>query len=346
VARKAQEHSTPIETVTGWLKEGTFSPLYLFYGEEDFLIDELVGLLTDRAIDPSMRGFNQDVVSARDLDARAIAAMASAYPMMGDRRLVVVRNIDALNAKELTALLPSVEQPLVSTILACTAQKPDFRTRFYKAFQANGVTVECKPLYDNQVAGWIGARIRALGKKASPEACQVMQGYVSSSLREIQNEIDKLFTYVGEKREITADDVTQVVGMSKLWNIFELQKAVGQRDIARSLEISQRLLQAGESPIYEIVMLTKYFQKLAILPELASRHRNEYELASAVGVNKFFLPEYAAAARRYGPADLERCFAALLDADLRMKSSSPDPAALMTELLYAFMAPERRTEAV
>ena len=226
----------------GWFREGRFSPLYLFYGEEDFLIDELVALLSDRAIDASMRDFNQDVVTARDLSAPAIASLAGAYPMMGDRRLVVVRNIDALPTKDLHLLLPCVQEPLATTILACTAEKPDFRSAFYKAFQAHGVIVESRPLYDNQVAGWIAERVRALGKRISPAACQVMQGYVSTSLREIQNEIDKLFTYVGDKPEISADDVTQVVGMSKSWNIFELQKAVGQRHIARSLEISERLL--------------------------------------------------------------------------------------------------------
>lgn len=325
------------------MREGTFSPLYLWYGEEDFLIDELIALLMERAVDASTRSFNLDVVSGSEQDARAIAALVSAYPMMGERRVVIVRDFDKIANKE--QLLGVIERPVPTTCFACVSVKPDFRQKVYKAFQANAVLVQCKPLYDDQVAPWIAARIRKLGKKVTPEACQLMQGYVSRSLREIQNEIDKLFIYVGEKADITADDVNQVVGMSKLWNIYELQRAVGMRDLARSLEIGQRMVEAGESPIYHIVMLTKYFQKLFVLPELAARHRSEPGLAGALGVNKFFLGEYLAASRRFSAGEVERCFAVLRDADLRMKTSSPDPQAVMTGILCSLMSPSSHPEA-
>jgi DNA polymerase-3 subunit delta len=337
VARKSDDSNTPYEAVAASLKEGKFSPLYLWYGEEDFLIDELVGLLTEHAVDASTRGFNLDVVSGSEQDARAVAALVSSYPMMGERRVVIVREFDKLAGKE--HLLGVIERPVPTTCLACLSAKPDFRTKVYKSLQANAVSVQCKPLYDDQIGGWIAQRIRKLGKKASPEACQLMQGYVSRSLREIQNEIDKLFIYVGEKPDITADDVTQVVGMSKLWNVYELQRAVGTRDLPRCLEIGQRMVEAGESPIYSIVVLTKYFEKLLAVPELAARHRSEPELASALGVNKFFLGEYLSASKRYGPRDVERCFGLLLEADLRMKTSSQDPNAVMTSLLYAMVVP-------
>jgi DNA polymerase-3 subunit delta len=343
VARKSDESASSAEAVSASIREGKFSPLYLWYGEEDFLIDELVALLTEHAVDASTRSFNLDVVSGSEADARAVAALVASYPMMGERRVVIVREFDKIANKE--QLLGVIEKPVPSTCLACISAKPDFRQKIYKAFQSNAVLVQCKPLYDNEIAGWIAQRVRKLGKKVTPEACQLMQGYVSRSLREIQNEITKLFIYVGDKPEITVDDVNQVVGMSKLWNIYELQRSVGQRDLARSLEISQRMVEAGESPIYNIVMLTKYFQKLLLLPELAAKLRSEQELAGALGVNRFFLGEYAAAAKRYSAGDIERSFAALRDADLSMKTSSPDPNAVMTALLYALVAPAARMEA-
>ena len=337
MARKSDDSGISVEAAAQSLKERKFAKIYLFYGEEDFLIDELADLLVDQAIEPSERSFNLDIVSGAELDAKAIASLALAYPMMGERRVVVVRSFDKLANKEL--LSGVIERPVESTILAlCCAAKLDFRLKVSKTLRAQATIVNCAPLYDNQIAPWIAQRIRKLGKRASPEACQAMQAYVSRSLREIQNEIDKLFIYVGEKNEITVDDVNQVVGMSKLWNVYELQRTVGMRDTARSLEIGQRMMEAGESPIYAIVALTKYFQKLWHLPELAARCRSEEELAGAIGAPKFFLNEYRTAAQRYGPTDVERCFGLLRDADLQMKTSSPDPGALMTSLLYGLTA--------
>lgn len=337
MARKSEDSGISVEAAAESLKERKFAKIYLFYGEEDFLIDELSDLLVAQAVETSTRGFNLDVVSGTELDAKAIASLVLAYPMMGDRRVVIVRSFDKLPNKEL--LTGVFERPVESTILAlCCAAKLDFRLKVNKTLRSQAVVVNCAPLYDNQIAPWIAQRIRKLGKRASPEACQAMQGYVSRSLREIQNEIDKLFIYVGEKSEITVDDVNQVVGMSKLWNVYELQRTVGLRDTARSLEIGQRMMEAGESPIYAIVALTKYFQKLWLLPELASRYRSEEELAGALGAPKFFLNEYRTASVRFTPADVERCFGLLRDADLSMKTSSPDPSALMTSLLYAITA--------
>lgn len=337
MARKSDDGGTTFEAAIAALKEGAFAPLYLFYGEEDFLVDELVSQLIERASDSATRSFNLDVLSGSEHDARAVLAVASAYPMMGERRVVIVKEYEKIANKE--PLLPLIERPVATTCLAFVGAKPDFRQKVNKALRAAAVSVQCKPLYDDQIAGWIGARIRKLGKRVSPEACQLMQGYVSRSLREIQNEIDKLFTYVGEKADIGVDDVTQVVGMSRSWNIYELQRAVGARDIARSLEIGQRMTEAGESSIYIILMLTKYFQKLWIYPELASRGFSRQELARALEVGDYFLPEYAAASRKFGPGEIERAFCALREADLTMKSSSQDPHTVLASLLYTILSP-------
>ena len=137
-----------------------------------------------------------------------------------------------------------------------------------------------------------------------------------------------------DKEIIRIDDVTSVVGMSKQYNIFELQKAIGRRNAARSIEIMERMLNAGESPISMIVMLSRYFQKLWVVQELRSTHTPNFQLASALGVSPFFLEEYYAASSNYQDEMFAQCFVALTEADEALKSSSTDPKLIMTILIY------------
>jgi DNA polymerase-3 subunit delta len=155
-------------------------------------------------------------------------------------------------------------------------------------------------------------------------------------LREVQNEIDKLFIYVGDKNSIDVDDVNSVVGMSKQYNVFELQKAVGQKRLGHAMEIVERMINAGESPIGMIVMLTKYFQKIWLLKELRSGNTNEYQLAASLNVSPFFMKDYLEAARNYSDVEVENSFASLLKTDERLKMSG-DARLLMTLLIHGII---------
>jgi DNA polymerase-3 subunit delta len=295
----------------------------------------MVELLIAQAIDPSMKGFNLDVVHGNAIDGKGIVALASAFPMMAERRVVLVRDFDSTGGKD--ALLPYLDRPLASTSLVCISSKPDFRLKSFRAMKASGVVVTFNPLYDDKIPAWISQRIDSKGKRATPEACQLLQAYVGRSLREIQNEIDKLFVYVGDKRLIDGDDVNSVVGMTKQFNIFELQRAIGQRNVGRSMEILERMLDAGESPIGMIVMLTRYFQKLWLLQDVRKSGRSSGEIAGLLKVNAIHAQEYLAAASKFTDAELQSCFEALLQADEALKSTSTDQRLVMTLMLFQLL---------
>jgi DNA polymerase III subunit delta len=321
------------------LKRGEFSPLYLFHGDEDLLIDETIGTIISRALDESARSFNLDILGGPETDARTVLALVSAYPMMSERRVVVIRDCEKLPGRD--QMVPYFEQPLASTILVLVTRKPDNRQKYFKALQPSAVVVEFRQLYENEIPGWIGKRITAQGKTASQEVCQLLGTYLGRSLREIQQEIDKLFLFVGERQTITVDDVTAVVGNSRNANIFELQRAIGTGDLGRSLSVVSQMIASGESAVGMIVMLSRYIQKLWLLQEHMKSISNEFQLASALGVSPAFIREYIGAARRYSSAHLESCFSALVEADSALKSGGPDPALIMTILIYRCCSPER-----
>lgn len=338
---KEKEKSASLERLAISFNQKEFAPLYLFYGEEDFLIEGAVNLLVGHAIDQSSRSFNLDILYGGDVDVRDVVSHASLFPMMAERRAVVVRDADKLVTSELSReiLLRYLEHPLPSTILVFIMETVDMRLTIFKAFQERGVVVEFKQLYENQIPDWIAKRVEKFGRRITPEACQLMQAHVGKSLREIHNEIEKLFVYVGEKKVIEVGDVAAVVGMSRMYNVFELQKAIGQGNLAWSIEIVEHMLDAGELPLGIIVMLTWYFQKLWVLPSLQKQVRSEYELASALHVSPYFIKEYIAAARRFPPSHIEHAFTALLEADATLKSTQEDPKLVMTTLVYKLIKP-------
>jgi DNA polymerase-3 subunit delta len=319
------------------LRKGEIAPLYLFHGEEDFLIGEGVHRVVEAALDPGAREFNLDTVRGAEQDAMSISSLAGSYPMMGTRRVVVVHDVEKVS--NLERLLPVAEHPPGSTCLVLTSAKPDFRMKFFRALREHGVVVECRRLAEYEMPEWVAGRIRKLGKEPSAEACQLIPSYVGRSLREVQNEIEKLVIYVGDKKTIDAGDVNSVVGMSRQFNIFELQKAMGLRNIHRSMEIMERMLKSGESAVGMIVMLTRYYQKIWLLQEYVGKKIPESQLPAQMGMSPFALKEYLAAVKNYPAQALRNCFGALLEADEALKSSQMDERMTMTLLVFKLAGP-------
>lgn len=313
------------------LRQGEISPLYLFYGEEDFLIGEAVRMVIETVLDEGARGFDLDTVRGAERDAIDVSSLVASYPMMGRRRVVVVHDVEKLS--NLEKLLPVAEQPVGSTCLVMSSARPDFRMKFFRAVRQNGTVLECKRLFENKIPEWVGARIRSLGKQPTAEACRLIPSYVGRSLRDIQNEIEKVVIYAGEKKSIDADDVNSVVGMSRQFNIFELQKAVGLRNLPRSMEIMERMLKSGESAVGMIVMLTRYFQKLWVLQEFVGKRIPESQLPAQMAMSPFALKEYLGAVKNYPAGAIRRSFAALLEADETLKSSLMNDRLTMTLLV-------------
>jgi DNA polymerase-3 subunit delta len=326
---KPRSQSLSFDALEASFRKKAFAPLYLFHGEEEFLVEQAVQLLIDQAVDEQERSFNLDVVYGSSIDGKDVVSLVSQFPMMGERRVVIVKEVDRIVNKEV--LLPLVEHPIPTTVCAFVSSKPDFRLKFFKSFGQQGTVVEFKRLYENEIPPWIIAQVRKLGKAIDADAAQLMLAYVGRSLREVRNEIDKLFTYVGAKGTIDTNDVNSVVGMSKQFNVFELQKAVGQKRLGSALEIATRMLEAGESALGMVVMLTRYFQKLWLLKELSGKEGAE--LASLLGVSPFFLRDYLEAARNFSDREIEACFGSLLETDERLKLSA-DPILMMTLLLH------------
>lgn len=337
------------ESFRNGLKKGKVAPLYIFFGEEELLIDEALDLLLDQIVDESVRSFNFEQYNAPDTDLREIVERAMAYPMMAERRVIVLRNVD----KKLTGrgkadfFANYLAEPAESTVLVMTAASSRFAGKGgakpkkpYDAIYENGIAVQFKKLYDRDLPGWISKRLRERGKKIEPDAVALFITYVGGTLRTLSNEIEKLITFVAEERTITVDDVRRVVGASKAWNVFELQKAIGSKKIDQAMEIGERMIAAGEPIQVILTMLTRYFTMLWRLLEIRGRTTDRNEMARKLGVPSFFLDEYLAATTRYGLPGIRTAFESILTVDIELKTGRTDPALVMQLMIASIIRNE------
>lgn len=323
------------------LKAGKFEPLYLFYGEEDFLSDEAVERLLSSALRETERSFNLDILSANDADAREIVARASAFPMVAERRVVVVRDADHLPEKGLELLAHYADQPSPSTCLVLVAAKPDMRRKAFATIKRSGTAIEFRPLYENQLPDWIERRVDRRKGSITPEAAKLLAAYVGSSLRDIENELDKLFLFVGDRSNISEGDVAAVVGLTREYSVFELQRAIGERNLPRAVEVMEKILDANEPMPLIVSILTNYFATLWKIGDLLRRGTKQSELTGQVRVNPYFLKEYIATLKVYSLEEIEGVFHRLATAEEEYKTAGADVKSIMHRFLVRVMVPEK-----
>jgi len=321
---------------------GGVGPLYLFVGKEDFLVDEAVRMIVEKLVPDEMRGFNLDVIYGTKAEAKDVVAHASSYPMMGERRVIVVKEFEKLVVSDASkeTLEHYIQHLLQSTCLVLVSTEPDFRKRPFTELKKIGRVISCEPLYDNQVPAWISSRIRSAKKEASPEACRMLQAYVGNSLRSLQNEIDKILIYIGDRGEITAEDVAAIAGASKGYTIFDLQNCIGRKDAKAAMTVLARMIESGENLQMIIVMLTRFFTILQKISELKQRRVPDSMVPSELKISPYFLKQYLEFHSNFSPSHLESAFHALLSADTELKSTTSDSRLVMDLLVYSLIKGE------
>ena len=333
------------------LRNNQIAPLYFLFGDEEFLIDEALALLLHHVVDESTQSFNYDQFHGSEAQLRDVVERATAYPMMAERRVVVLRDLDrAISSRKSddgSGFFDYIAAPSETTTLILTATTASFLGKKrskpkvpYDLIVDGSLAVHFRKVYDRELPSWVTQRISRRGKKITPDAVEMFVSYVGASLRTLNNEIEKLFTYVEDRPQITLEDVQAVVGASRTWNIFELQKAISEKKLELSVEIAERMLRAGEPPQLILTMLTRYFTILWRLLEIRTRFRDQKEMAREVGISSFFINEYLSALSKFGLPGIRVAFEALLDADLALKSTRISHSILMQMLLVSIIQGE------
>lgn len=332
------------DSISADIKNRKFSPVYFFCGEEQFFIDALTDLIEANALTDMEKAFNQTIAYGKDLNARQIMETCGRLPMMAERQLVIIKEAQALNLKqdEEEQYLRYLKNPAKSTVLvfAWKHGTPDGRKSFGKEVKKSAVYFESKTLYENQVAPWIKNWLNARKYKIEEQAAELLVEFTGTDLSKVANELEKLIINKQPGATITADDIENGVGISKDFNVFELNNALGHKDKTKAFQIANYFVANPKNGPLVLVLgtLQGFFNKIYLTHQY--RNTQDKDLAAAIKVSPFFVKDYKVAARNYSEQKLEQIFYVLEEYDLRSKgvnNNSIKEGELLKELVVRIL---------
>ncbi|PCJ80039.1 MAG: DNA polymerase III subunit delta [Bacteroidetes bacterium] len=307
------------------IRAGKFAPLYVLHGEEAYFIEEISKALTESVVEESFKDFNETILYGRDADIVDVLASARRFPMMADKQLVLVKEAQDLKCwkrkDELEKLAAYAESPVPSTVLvfAYMNKKIDGRSKAVKTLSKNGILFLSEKVRDYKLAQWIESYVDAQKLKIDGRTSQLLSEYLGNDLRKIVNEISKLKISLPEGSSVTSDVIEKHIGISKDYNVFELQKALSTKDSEKAFRIVNHFEANPKSnPLAMIIpVLSAYFGRIFVYQGL--KDRSQQSASKAMSCSPYAVRDYASAASKYPISKIGRIFGYLREADRKSK---------------------------
>lgn len=318
------------------IQANPIQPLYFLYGEEPYFIDQLSALIVDLTVDPAMKDFNFSVLYGKEVDFKTMQDQLTRYPMMADYQVVILREAQAM--REFDQLISYVSKPQPTTIFIVEYKaRIDKRQKVFKELNKLDTAFESKKVRDYEIANWIVDYVKALKGEISIQNAQLIADHLGMDLNKVVNEIQKLYLNIGVGTPITGEAIEKYIGISMDYNIFELQKALGKKDLPRVVKIAQYMAENEKDfPLVMVVsLLFTYFSKIYMLHFLGKASPSEKMKTLGVG-NQFFLKEFEYARTQYNLSQCEQALRILQEYDLRskgIKNPSGENGVLIRELM-------------
>lgn len=330
-----------LEIVLKSIKNKQLLPIYFLHGEEPYYINIAVKSFEQDLLSEEEKAFNQTVVYGKDTSFGEIVSLACQYPMMGDMQLIVVKEAQDLKTAEadIQAFEAYVENPILSTVLvfAHPYKKLDARKKYTKALDKKNMLFYSEPVKDYNLPKWIQQECEKLGIKTTPNVAPILSEYLGNDLSRIANELHKLKLILKEGEVLDEKTIESHIGISKEFNVFELQKALGHKNIEQAFKIAYYMGKNPKSHPLVLVVgnLFNFFTNIILYHTLLGK--SPQQMAAEMGVNPFFLKDYAEAARLYPLKHATRVVSVLREIDMKSKglgaNQTPD-SELLKELVY------------
>ncbi|MEZ5106110.1 MAG: DNA polymerase III subunit delta [Draconibacterium sp.] len=329
------------ESILQDLKKKIIHPIYLLQGEEPYYIDEISDYIEKNVLTDAEKGFNQTIFYGKDSDPITIAESSMRFPMMASKQVIIVKEAQSLSKIE--TLSSYAEKPLGSTVLVLNYKYKnlDSRTKLYKAIKKNGVVFTSEKIKDYKLPNWIENYLERFNFTITPQASQILVAFLGTDLGKVANELNKLVIAVKDTNKITPAHIEKNIGVSKDYNVFELQNALGEKD---ALKANQIINYFGANPTLNPIQKTTsnlyfYFSKLFTYHFL--KDKSERNVASQLRVHPYVAKSYITAAKRYSPTKLYEIMGILREYDMKSKgfeiSTMVDTLDLQKEMIYKIL---------
>ena len=332
------------------IKSKTYKPVYLLHGEEDYNIDILTQAFEDKVLTESEKSFNMTVWYGKDATAKQIIDSCMRYPMMSPYQLIMLK--EAQDMKTLNDLKTYLDSPVPSTVFVIQYKhgRVDMRKALGKAIKAKGEIYESKKLYDNEIPKWIASYVSAKGYEIDDQSTALVANHLGADLSKISNELDKLFILIPKGATIDSQIIEKHIGISKKYNVFELQDAVASRDMFKAQQIINYFADNPKKnpPVVVISSIFNFYSKLYLA--ISYGRQDDLTLAKNLGyaprneyAARFFIKNYKKALGTYTREEIEEAIATITRFDLRSKgvnNSSMDGGQLLNEMIYELVVPK------
>ena len=260
---KSSVKSVNYSNLVAQIKKKEFAPVYLLHGEEPFFIDRLCKMFEESILEPEERDFNQVVMYGKDTSVDMVLANAKQFPFGSPYRVVILK--EAKELKNIELLDSYVESPSPQTILIVCYKYGKLKAAQTKAYGKQGVVFVSEGIKDWNLAAWIqDLASQTFNYKLNPQTAAVLSEHIGNDLSRIFTEFQKLQVVLPAGSEITPDVVEKYIGISKEYNIFELQDALGSRNLSKAYNIMLNFtMHLKDNPnIRTISMLYSYYNKM------------------------------------------------------------------------------------
>ena len=330
---------TASSIIANW-KNKEFKPVYWLEGDEDYFIDEVMDYAEKKILSESEAEFNQTIFYGKDANWADIVNACRRYPMFAERQVVLLK--EAQQMKEVDKLESYVENPLPSTILVVSykGKTLDGRQKFSKLIKKKGEVFHSKKMYENQLPGWINSYLQANGFSIKPKALALLVDHIGNDLSRMVNEIEKLSLNLGKDKNITEDHIEKFIGISKEYNIFELQNALSKKDQPKAIRIIQYFEANTKAVPVQLILpsLYSYFSKILTVYQM--HDKSDRALKPVFNFNPALVEQVMETIKNYSFLEMEQVILLLHDANLKsigIGNTGISTGALMKELSYKIM---------
>ncbi len=333
-----------LDSILKNIKNKELLPVYFFHGEEPYYIDVAIKSLENDVLEEDEKAFGQTVIYGKETNIAEVVSLAQQFPMFGNYNLIIVKEAQDLKfgEQEREILEKYIENPVPTTILAFAHKHKKLlgTTKFAKLLQKKGYLFYSEPVKDWNLAKWIADECKKLNISTAPNISFLLAEYLGNDLSRISNELNKLKIILKDGEVLDEKLVEKHIGISKEFNVFELQKALGTKDRAKAMRIAYYI---GKNPksnpfVMMIGNLYTYFSNIIIYHTLQGQ--NPQTIASEMGISPYFVKDFAEAARFYPLKHATRVISILREIDLKNKglgANQTDEAELMKEMVYKIL---------
>ena len=331
----------PVERIITEWQKGVFKPVYWLEGEEEYFIDKVVHYAEHHILSENEASFNLSIFYGRDAAWADIINACRRYPMFAERQVVLLK--EAQQMRDIEKLEAYVENPLHSTVFVVSYKnkKVDGRTKFAKLLKEKGVLISTKKIYDNQLPEWIHELAVSKGLSISPKGLALLADHIGNDLTRIENEVEKMMVNLGKRKTITEEDIEEFVGVSKEFNVFELQSALARKDLAKAIRIIQYFEANPKAAPIQLILPSLYGFFSKVFMVFGANTIDEKAIATAIGINPFFSKDYLQAARMYKYEEVENALLLLHNYNLKsigVNDAGTEDASLLKEMVVKMMA--------